>query len=99
MKDRIGNKLAIGDKVVVALPEAQVFGFLAEVVEQGVLYREGTTQRRGTTTPGRVLVSCVIALPVDPDSQAVLQLVKVYDVDKENREAAAAAVSASGQPN
>lgn len=80
MKDRIGNKLAVGDKVAVALPEAQIFGFVAQL-ESGSLItglkRGGVEQR-----PGRILVSCVIALPVDSDFDAVAQLVKVYDPDK-----------------
>ena len=82
MKDRIGNKLATGDKVVVALPEAQIFGFVAQLEEGGVI--TGVNKVRGgmEQRPGRILVSCVIALPVDPAYDAVAQLVKVYDADK-----------------
>lgn len=80
MKDRIGNKLALGDKVVVALPEAQIFGFIGQLEEGGLItgLKRGGSDRR----PGRILVSCVIALPVDPESGAVTQLVRVYDPDK-----------------
>jgi len=80
MKDRIGNKLKTGDKVVVALPEAQIFGFVAQVEEGGLItgLKRGGSERR----PGRVLVSCVIALPIDAELDAVAQLVRVYDPDK-----------------
>ena len=77
---RIGNKLKTGDKVVVALPEAQIFGFVAQVEEGGLItgLKRGGSERR----PGRVLVSCVIALPIDAELDAVAQLVRVYDPDK-----------------
>lgn len=80
MKDRIGNKLETGQKVVVALPEAQIFGFIAQLEEGGLItgLKRGGTERR----MGRILVSCVIALPVDPESDAVAQLVRVHDPDK-----------------
>ena len=80
MRDRIGNKLKTGDKVVVALPEAQIFGFVAQVEEGGLItgLKRGGSDRR----PGRVLVSCVIALPIDAELDAVAQLVRVYDPDK-----------------
>jgi DNA-binding IscR family transcriptional regulator len=82
MKDRIGNKLGMGDKVVVALPEAQIFGFVAQLEEGGIITgvrgaRGGVEQR-----PGRILVSCVIALPVDSEYDSVAQIVKVHDPDK-----------------
>jgi hypothetical protein len=73
VKDRIGNKLSVGDKLSVMLPEAQIFGFVAEVKEPGIVSGK---------TPGRVLVSCVIALPVDPQSGVVPQIVRVVDPDK-----------------
>lgn len=80
MKDRIGNKLAVGDKVVVALPEAQIFGFVAQLEEGGIItgLKRGGMEKR----PGRMLISCVIALPVDVEYDSVAQLVKVYDPDK-----------------
>jgi hypothetical protein len=81
MKDRIGNVLAKGDKVVVALAEAQIFGFVAETTEPGLI--TGVRGPKGTElTPGRVLVSCIIAVPVDPNMGIVAQMVKVYDADK-----------------
>jgi hypothetical protein len=80
MKDRIGNKLAMGDKVLVALPTSEIFGFIADMQECGlVAIRRGTA---ANATPGRVLVSCVVALPVDCDADAVAQLVKVHDPAK-----------------
>ena len=95
MKDRIGNNLKMGDKVVVALPEAQIFGFVAQVEEGGVI--TGVNKVRGgmEKRPGRVLVSCVIALPVDPEFDSVAQLVKVHDPDKHE----AAAEAAAERPN
>lgn len=81
MKDRIGNVLANGDKVLVELPTSSIVGFIADLAEPGLV-----AVRRGTAanmTPGRVLVSCVIALPVDGEVGAVPQLVKVYDAAKE----------------
>lgn len=91
MKDRIGNKLELGHKVAVALPDASIFGFIAQIEEGGLItgLKRGGSERR----PGRVLVSCVIALPVDPESGAVPQLVRVHDPDK-HEEAAEA-----GKPN
>jgi len=86
MKDRIGNKLEMGQKVVVALPEAQIFGFIAQIEEGGVI--TGVRGARGgmEKRPGRVLVSCVIALPIDPEHDAVAQLVRVYDAEKHDEE-------------
>jgi hypothetical protein len=81
VKDRIGNVLAAGDKVLVELPVSSIVGFIADLAEPGLV-----AVRRGTAanmTPGRVLVSCVVALPVDGEFGAVAQLVKVYDVAKE----------------
>jgi hypothetical protein len=80
MKDRIGNKLAMGQKVVVALSEAQIFGFIAQIEDGGVItgIRRGGAEKR----MGRILVSCVIALPVDPEVDIASQLVRVYDPDK-----------------
>lgn len=79
MKDRIGNKLAVKDKVLVELPTSSIIGFIAEAVEPGLV-----AVRRGTAaagTPGRLLVSVVFALPVDPETGSVAQVVKVYDPD------------------
>jgi hypothetical protein len=92
MKDRIGNVLAAGDKVLVELPVSSIIGFVADLQEPGlVAVRPGTAgSRMGSlagmpvnSTPGRVLVSCVVALPVDGEFGAVAQLVKVYDAAKE----------------
>lgn len=88
MRDRIGNALKLGDKVVVALPEAQIFGFVAQLEEGGLItgLKRGGVEKR----VGRILVSCVIALPVDPEVDAVAQLVRVYDPDKHDEAAAPA---------
>jgi len=80
VKDRLGNMLGKGDRLCIALPEAQIFGFVAEVKEQGVI--RGVRGASAEMTPGHVLVSCVIALPVDPNSGQIPQCVKVYDPDK-----------------
>lgn len=82
MKDRIGNKLERGDKVVIALPESQIFGYVAEIEEGGII--TGVRGARGgmEKKPGRILISCVIALPVDAEQGAVAQIVKVYDPAK-----------------
>ena len=80
MKDRIGNKLAVGDRVLVDLPTSNITGFVAELKECGLV-----AVRRGTAagaTPGHVLVSVVFSMPVDCDADAVAQLVKVYDPNK-----------------
>lgn len=82
MKDRIGNKLAAGDKVVVVLPESQIFGFVAQLEEGGLITGVRGAKGGMEKRPGRILVSCVIALAVDPQYDAVGQLVKVYDPDK-----------------
>lgn len=77
MKDRIDNPLAVGDKVLVDLPSANIIGFVSQIQEPGVL-----AVRRGQSaaaTPGRVLISCVIALPVDAEFGIVPQIVKVHN--------------------
>lgn len=81
MKDRIGNALKEGDKVMVVLPESQIFGFVSQMEEGGLIAGMGN---RGTPAmrPGRILISCVLALPVDPELGMSAQLVKVYDADK-----------------
>jgi hypothetical protein len=82
MKDRIGNGMSIGDRVLVALPEAQIFGFVAEL-EEGSLVAPSHGGRGGLQrVPGRVLVSCVVALPVDAESGMVPHIVRVVDPDK-----------------
>lgn len=88
MKDRIGNKLAAGDKVLVELPTSSIVGFIAELVEPGLV-----SIRRGTSaaaTPGRVLVQLVIALPCEAEADAVPQLIKVYDALRPSRASNAA---------
>jgi hypothetical protein len=80
VKDRVGNVLTKGDKILVALPESQIFGFLAEIKEGQVIH--GVRRGGVEAMPGAVLVSCVIALPIDPAAGQVAQCVKVYDPDK-----------------
>ena len=84
MKDRVGNELKVGHKVLVALPEASIFGYVAQVEAGGLITgvrgaKGGIEQR-----PGRILVSCVIALPIHPEQGQVAELVRVYD--PENRD-------------
>lgn len=98
MKDRIGNKLEIGQKVLVALPDTHVFGFISEVKETGRI--AGVKGHGGIqTVPGRVLVSCVIALPVDQEFDAVGQLVRVHDADKHESANVAAVSDEDSRPN
>jgi hypothetical protein len=80
VKDRVGNVLAKGNKILVALPESQIFGFVAEVKESSIVL--GSRRGGAEQTPGMVLVSCVLALPVDPESGQVAQCVRVVDPDK-----------------
>ncbi len=80
MKDRIGNTLAVRDKVIVSLPESFIIGFIADLKECGLVSLRRGTEAGGT--PGHVLVQCVLSLPVDPQYNAAAQLVKVYDADK-----------------
>lgn len=80
MKDRIENVLAVGDKVLVELPSASIIGVISQLEEPGILaIRRGNA---AAATPGRVIVACVIALPVDPALGATGALVKVYDAAK-----------------
>lgn len=86
MKDRIGNTLALQDKVLVELPTSSIVGFVSDLQEPGIV-----AVRRGSAsemTPGRVLVACVIALPVDAVQNAVGQLVKVHDAERDSLKAA-----------
>jgi len=76
IKDRLGNVLGKGDRLCVTLPEALTFGFVAEIKDQGVIRR---SLNAAEVAPGHVLVSCVLMLPVDPNSGQVAQCVKVYD--------------------
>jgi hypothetical protein len=80
MKDRTGNKIEQGNKLLIVLPEALIYGFVAEVREPGTItgLRRGGTER----TQGFIHVSCVLSLPVDPESGRVMQCTKVYDPDK-----------------
>jgi hypothetical protein len=88
VKDRIGNKLEEGQKVLVALSEAQIFGFIAKI-EEGLVVTGVKGIRGGAErAPGRILVSCVVALPVDYDSGMVAGLVRVHDADKHDDAAA-----------
>jgi hypothetical protein len=95
MKDRIGNRLAVGDRVLVQLPEAAVIGFVANMQETGMVAR--VRGGGADTAPGHVLVTCVLQLPVDQLMDAVAQVVKVYDPQKPS-EASQGAVDAS-KPN
>ena len=86
MKDRIGNELKVGHKVLVALPESSIFGYVAQVEGGGLItgvrgVKGGIEQR-----PGRILVSCVIALPIHPEQGWVAELVRVYDSEKRDDE-------------
>lgn len=83
VKDRIGNVLGKGDRLCIALPEAQIFGFVAEIKDQGVIRG---VRNAAEMMPGHVLVSCVVALPVDPNSGQIPQCVKVHDPDKHESE-------------
>jgi hypothetical protein len=97
MKDRIGNVLAKMDKVLVELPSTSIFGFIADLQEPGVVaIRRGTAAE---TVPGRILVSCVIALPVDAAQNAVMQLVKVYDADKKGTQGPSLVAEGSSEPS
>jgi hypothetical protein len=75
VKDLIGNVLAKGDKVHLQLVNPQLFGFIAEIKEPPIVALRG----RAATEPGHILVSCVIAVPIDPTLDGVPQLAKVYD--------------------
>ena len=97
MKDRIGNKLAVSDKVLVELPTSSIVGFIADLQEPGLV-----AVRRGTAanmTPGRILVSCVIAVPVDGEQNAVGQLVKVYDAAREGIQETSLVAEGSSEPS
>ena len=37
MKDRIGNKLALQDKVLVELPTSSIVGFISDLQEPGIV--------------------------------------------------------------
>lgn len=80
IKDRIGNGLGKGDRVYIALPEAQIGGFVYEVKEQSII--RGIRGGQAEMSPGHVAVHCVIMLPVDPETGMVAQCVKVYDPNK-----------------
>jgi hypothetical protein len=82
MKDRIGNTIEQGDKVLVSLPEKQVFGFVSDISESALIAPSRGGRGALQKQAGRVLVSCVFALPVDEEYGLVAQVVKVYDSDK-----------------
>lgn len=97
MKDRIENVLAVGDKVLVELPTSSIIGVISQLEEPGVLaIRRGTAAAQ---TPGRVLVACVIALPVDPASGATGQIVKVYDAAKNGPSTASLSLVGTSEPS
>ena len=75
VKDRIGNVLAKGDKVVLQLPDPMVFAYIVDVSEPSYLVR--------VTRPGHVIVSAVIALPaMEGHEDTIMQVAKVYDPQK-----------------
>jgi len=78
VKDLIGNVLAIGDKVHIQLVNPQIFGFVAEIKEPPMVSRLNKAELQ----PGHILISCVIAVPIDPTLGGVPQLAKVYDSAK-----------------
>jgi hypothetical protein len=86
MKDRIGNALKVGDKVMVALPEASIFGFVAQVEAGGLITGVRGIKGGMQEKPGRILVSCVIAIPVHPEQGQAAELVRVYDAEKHDDE-------------
>ena len=78
MKDRIGNELVVGDKVVLQLPEAaMLFGFVAEVKPMSLIAKAPGSPNG--VQPGHILVSCVIPFPCDAQHGMVAQVAKVYD--------------------
>lgn len=96
MKDLIANELAVGDKVQVHLQAANIVGFISAVNETSVL-RVNKNQ-----TPGHIIVTCSVAIPVEPGTEVIPQVVKVYDAarDAQNQaDKAMAAVSATGRSN
>jgi hypothetical protein len=84
VKDRIGNVLEAGDKVLVFLPDKSIIGFISEVKEPSNLLQASHVDM----SPGRVLVSCVIALPVDAQFGATAQALKLHDAAKDEKAAA-----------
>lgn len=82
MKDRLGNELKVGNKVLIHLPDSSIFGYVAQVEGGGLITGVRGVKGGATQTPGRILVSCVIALPVHPEVGQVAELVRVYDPDK-----------------
>jgi hypothetical protein len=80
MKDRIGNTLTLRDKVLVELPTSSIVGFISDLKECGLVAIHRGQEAVGT--PGHVLVSCVIAIPINPSDNAAAALVKVYDADR-----------------
>ena len=78
MKDRIGNVIEKGKRVLVQLPEANIFGVVADLEEASMI----SLARGREAKPGRVLISCVIALPVSAEYNQVGQCVVVEDPDK-----------------
>lgn len=90
VRDLIGNILGNGDKVHVQLVNPNIFGFIAEIREPSLV-----SVNRGME-PGHLLISCVIAVPIDPAlNGAVPQLAKVYDAAK----AATPSQDTLAQPN
>lgn len=90
MKDRIGNELAKGKRVLVQLPESSVFGYIAELEESSMV---ALRERK----PGRVIVNVVLALPADDVFNQVASCVVVEDPNKAAFELATAAVTANGK--
>lgn len=91
MKDRIGNELVKGKRIMVQLPESNILGYVADVQEASVV----SLRER---MPGRVIVNCILALPADDQFNQVPQCIVVEDPDKARFELAQAAINASGKP-
>jgi hypothetical protein len=92
MKDCIGNELAKGKRVMVQLPQANVFGYVSMIEESSLVSLRERKQ-------GRIIVNCVLALPADDVMNMVSQCVVVEDPEAARiaHEMASAAVTADGK--
>jgi hypothetical protein len=84
MKDSIGNILKIGDQVLVQLPQPIVIGVVAEIRDPGVISR--LHSKTGDPTPGLLVISAALPLPVDPTNVAG-QVVRVHTPAQDASEA------------
>ncbi len=88
MKDAVGNKLAKGQLLQVALPGGlTVRGRVKEIRDGGLVAVGGSRKREDALTPGIVTVESEFQLESDPRDGVCPNVVRLYDPSGKDLEA------------